>query len=143
MDSFNNQEALEVSIKADWDLGWADLTAWGLYSDIDNNLGSDGTSAAFGFFWSDPLCRSSLDEVALSGFQLGKPQVLVPQGAFGPGTGGPEQSVLGAYTPTTCDGTQYQERNQTRNATRKTIVLRFASPPRTTSGCAGHWALTT
>jgi iron complex outermembrane receptor protein len=38
--------------------------------------------------------------------------VLVPQGAFGPGTGGPEQSVLGAYTPTTCDGTQYQERNQ-------------------------------
>jgi iron complex outermembrane receptor protein len=112
MDSFNNQEALELSVKADWDLGWADLTAWGLYSDIDNNLGSDGTSAAFGFFWSDPLCRSSLDEVALSGFQLGKPQVLVPQGAFGPGTGGPEQSVLGAYTPTTCDGTQYQERNQ-------------------------------
>jgi iron complex outermembrane receptor protein len=112
MDSFNNQEALELSVKADWDLGWADLGGWFLYSDIDNNLGSDGTSAAFGFFWSDPLCRSSTDDVALSGFQLGIPQVLVPQGAFGPGTGGPEQSVMGAYLPTTCDGTQYQERNQ-------------------------------
>jgi iron complex outermembrane receptor protein len=112
MDSFNNQEATEFSVKMDWDLGWADLTGWGLYSDVENNLGSDGTSAAFGFFWSDPLCRSSNDDVALSGFQLGIPQVLVPQGAFGPGTGGPEQSVMGAYLPTTCDGTQYQERNQ-------------------------------
>ena len=112
MDSFNNQEATEFSVKMDWDLGWADVNAWGLYSDIQNNLGSDGTSAAFGFFWADPLCRDSLDEVALSGFQHGIPQVLVPQGAFGPGTGGPEQSVLGAYTATTCDGTQYQERNQ-------------------------------
>ena len=107
MDSFNNQEATEFSIKMDWDLGWADVTGWGLYSDIDNNLGSDGTSAAFHFFDSDPLCRSSHDEVALSGFQLGKPQVLVPE-AFG----GPEASVMGAYLPTTCDGTQYQERNQ-------------------------------
>lgn len=107
MDSFNNQEATEFSVKMDWDIGWADVTAWGLYSDIDNNLGSDGTSAAFGFFWDDPLCRSSHDAVALSGFQLGKPQVLVPE-AFG----GPNASVMGAYLPTTCDGTQYQERNQ-------------------------------
>ena len=107
IDSFNDQEATEFSVKMDWDLGWADLTGWGLYSDVQNSLGSDGTSAAFGFFWDDPLCRSTHDDVALSGFQLGIPQVLVPE-AFG----GPNVSVMGAYLPTTCDGTQYQERNQ-------------------------------
>ena len=112
MDSFNNQEATEFSIKMNWDLGWADVTGWGLYSNIDNNLGSDGTSAAFHFFDSDPLCRSSHDEVARSGFVLTAPQLLVPEDAFGPGVGGPELSVMGAYLPTTCDGTQYQERNQ-------------------------------
>jgi hypothetical protein len=32
------------------DLGWADLTAWTLYSDIENSFGADGTSGAFGFF---------------------------------------------------------------------------------------------
>ncbi|RMF98358.1 MAG: TonB-dependent receptor [Gammaproteobacteria bacterium] len=102
--SFNNQESLEFSIKADYDLGWADLVGWFLYSDIDNNLGADGTSGAFGFFWSDQRCIDTTTEVANSGFVLGAPQALVP--------GLPQFSVYGAYTPTSCDGTQYQERNQ-------------------------------
>ena len=48
--SFNNQEALEFSAKFDYEMEWATLTGWGLYSDVDNNLGSDGTSGAFEFF---------------------------------------------------------------------------------------------
>ncbi len=104
VESFNNQEALEFSVKADADLGFADFVGWFLYSDIENNLGADGTSGAFGFFASDPRCIATTTAVANSGFMLGAPQVLVP--------GAPEFSVYGAYTPTSCDGTQYQERNQ-------------------------------
>ena len=106
VDSFNEQEATEFSVKVDYDLGWADLIGWGLYSDIQNNLGADGTSGAFGFFNGDtdrPVSTAP-STVADSGFQLPPPQFLVP--------GDPGRQRLGPYTPTTCDGTQYQERNQ-------------------------------
>jgi len=99
--STNDQDAFELSVRSTTDLGWADLTAWGLFSDIDNSLSADGTSGAFGFFFQDQLCRDST--ASLQGFPVRAPQVI---GAT------PETSVFGAYTPTTCDGTQYQERNQ-------------------------------
>jgi len=108
---FNNQDSVEVSLKVDYDMGWADLTAWSLYSDIENDLGADGTSGAFGFFWTEPQC---IDTTNANGFYpVIPPQLIVPQDAFGPGTGGPGGSLFGAYTPTSCDGTQYQVRDQT------------------------------
>jgi len=107
---FNNQDSLEASIKVDYDLGWADLTAWTLYSDIENDLGADGTSGAFGFFWTEQEC---IDTTNSNGFYpVAPPQLIVPEDAFGPGTGGPSGSLFGAYTPTACDGTQYQVRDQ-------------------------------
>lgn len=108
--SSNEQETNEISVKAEYDLGFADLIGWGLYSDISNSLGADGTSGAFGFFFADPDCIDSTNANAF--FPLSPPQILLPEGINGPGTGGPPQSLYGAYTPTTCDGTQYQERNQ-------------------------------
>ena len=107
---FNNQNSVEASVKVDYDLGWADLTAWGLYSDIENDLGADGTSGAFGFFWGDQQCIDTTDEFGF--YPVAPPQLIVPAGAFGPGSGGPAGSLFGAYTPTACDGTQYQVRNQ-------------------------------
>lgn len=108
---FNNQDSLEASVKVDYDLGWADVTAWGLYSDIENDLGADGTSGAFGFFFAEQQC---IDTTNANGFYpVAPPQLIVPEGAFGPGSGGPAGSLFGAYTPTACDGTQYQVRNQT------------------------------
>jgi iron complex outermembrane receptor protein len=107
---FNNQDSLEASVKVDYDLGWADVTAWGLYSDIENDLGADGTSGAFGFFFTEQQC---IDTTNANGFYpVAPPQLIVPEGAFGPGSGGPAGSLFGAYTPTACDGTQYQVRNQ-------------------------------
>ncbi|MCL4776356.1 MAG: TonB-dependent receptor [Gammaproteobacteria bacterium] len=98
---YNDQQSFEISSKLDYDLGWADLTAWGLFSDIENDLGSEGTSGAFGFFWGEARCQAST--AALQGFPVNPPQVI---GAT------PAASILGAYTPTTCDGTQYQQRDQ-------------------------------
>lgn len=107
--SDNDQDALEFSTKFDQELDGMNLTGWFLYSDIENDLMSDGTSAAFGFFNGDPACQQSV--AALTGYPLLPPQFIgnSPVGViFDPVNG----SFLGAYTPTTCDGIQEQLRNQ-------------------------------
>ena len=98
---YNNQDSLEASLKADYDLGWADLTAWTLFSDIDNDLGADGTSGAFRFFFADQQCIDTTAQLA--GYPVIPPQAVGPTPGF---------SFFGAYTPTACDGTQYQRRDQ-------------------------------
>lgn len=99
----NNQRTIEISGKIDHDFGGVNLTAWAAFSDIDQDFLADGTSGAFGFFNQDAPCRQSVATLSASGFQLPSPQFLAPT---------PEASVLGPYTPTLCDGTQYQVRNQ-------------------------------
>ncbi len=108
--SDNDQEALEFSTKFDYSMEKATLTGWLLYSDIDNDLMSDGTSAAFGFFNGDPACQQSVTDLNAAGFQLPSPQFIgmSPVGVIFD----PNGSFLGAYTPTTCDGIQEQLRNQ-------------------------------
>ncbi len=103
VESSNDQESREFSLRVDYDLGWADIIGWGLYSDIDNSLGADGTSGAFGFFWGDPDCINST--AANTGFPTNPPTYIGADPVF-------PNSLFGAYTPTTCDGTQWQERNQ-------------------------------
>jgi len=103
IDPTNEQDALELSAKLDREMEWGDLTAWVLYSDIENTLSADGTSGAFGFFWFEETCRATTAELFNQGFVLPPPQFLGPI---------PEVSIFGPYTPTTCDGTQFQLRNQ-------------------------------
>ncbi len=117
IDSSNDQEALELSVKVDHQMDWGTFTGWALYSDIENSLGSDGTSGAFQFFADDPLCLSSHAE--LFNISSTDPSTHAP-GAFsilpapqfhGAGPFFPA-GVYGPYLPSTCDGTQYQERKQ-------------------------------
>ena len=103
IDPQNDQESLELSVKVDKELAWADFTAWLLYSDIENSLSADGTSGAFGFFNTEPNCISSTAGLFNAGVTLPLPQLLLPD---------PVASIFGPYTPTTCDGTQFQVRNQ-------------------------------
>ncbi len=100
---YNNQDSLEASVKIDYDLKWADLTAWGLYSDIENDLGADGTSGAFGFFFNDQQCIDTTAELNAEQYKLIPPQMIGPTPGF---------SLFGGYTATACDGTQYQKRDQ-------------------------------
>ena len=99
----NDQTTLELSALIDRDLNFGNLTAWLLYSDIDNSFFADGTSGAFGFFNAEENCRATTADLFNAGFVLPAPQILGPV---------PEFSIFGPYTPTTCDGTQYQVRNQ-------------------------------
>jgi iron complex outermembrane receptor protein len=106
--SDNDQDSLEFSTKVDHQMEGMKFTGWFLYSDIENDLMSDGTSAAFGFYNSDPVCQQTV--TALSGYPLLPPQFIgqTPTGVIFD----PNGSFLGAYTPTTCDGIQEQLRNQ-------------------------------
>lgn len=108
--SDNDQQSLEFSTKFDYDLAGMTLTGWLLYSDIENNLISDGTSAAFGFYNGDAACQQSVLDLNAAGQQLLPPQFIgtSPVGVIFD----PNGSFLGAYTPTTCDGIQEQVRNQ-------------------------------
>ena len=110
--SDNDQDATEFSTKFDKSLDGLNLTGWFLYSDIENDLISDGTSAAFGFYNVDPVCQQTTLGLGYGGenYQLLAPQFmgLSPVGVIFDPTG----SFLGAYTPTTCDGIQEQLRSQ-------------------------------
>lgn len=108
--SDNDQEALELSAKFDYELEGATLTGWALYSDIENNLIADGTSAAFGFYNNDPVCQQTVADFNAQGFPLPPPTFFgeIPVGVIF----APNGSFLGAYTPSTCDGIQEQLRNQ-------------------------------
>ncbi|MBB5685449.1 TonB-dependent receptor [Sphingobium boeckii] len=114
----NSQKTIEGSIKLDQDLGAAALTAYVLYSNIKNNLTADGTSADFARYIStvDPRGQATVNAcfastAALTGYPVNPPagigQIPVPF-LFAPANG----STFGAYSPTTCDGTQFQQRNQ-------------------------------
>ncbi len=120
--SDNDQKATELSAKFDYDMDWATLTGWVLYSDIKNNFIADGTSGAFGFFASDPVCQASVASL-VGQVQLPPPTFLNTSPTpvlIDPVNG----SFLGPYTPTTCDGIQEQLRNQNDTS----FEFRLASP---------------
>jgi iron complex outermembrane recepter protein len=119
----NDQRSIDFSAKLEHDFGSTKLTAWALYSDVDQSLTADGTSADFARYISPALGAPAnatnlavqnqcfATTAALTGFPVNPPgfigQVPVPF-IFAPATG----STFGAYSPTTCDGTQLQIRNQ-------------------------------
>jgi iron complex outermembrane receptor protein len=111
----NEQKTSEFSIKGDWQLDNFDVTAIAAYNNLDEYLLSDGTSATFYGYELTDQCQS--DRATLNSFTradlFGDP--LAPFLVLPPGGGAvpPDFSgVYGPYTPTSCDGYQYQERNQ-------------------------------
>lgn len=119
----NDQETFEVSAKLDHQFETAKLTVWALYSKVDQALTADGTSADFARYIAPALgtpanptnlavsnaCFAST--AALTGYPTNSPTFIgnnpIPF-IFDPANG----STFGAYSPTTCDGTQLQTRNQ-------------------------------
>jgi iron complex outermembrane receptor protein len=121
----NHQGSAEFSLKADHDLGWAKLSSYILYENITNNLLSDGTLATFGFFngtnnvTGKNQCALSQAAALAGGLKYPAPQ----NPAFG---------FLGPYTASTCDGYQYQVRNEDDIS----YEIRISSP----SGGRLRWA---
>jgi len=116
----NEQETSEFSVKADWDRDGVDVSVVLSYSDLDEYLLSDGTSATFFGYEgnaSDPnACqndKAALNNLSVDDGGAGRTDLygkhLAPF-AVNPTSAGTQ--VYGPYTPTACDGYQYQERNQ-------------------------------
>jgi iron complex outermembrane recepter protein len=114
----NDQQSFDASAKVEHDFGTTKLTAWALYSDVKQDLVADGTSADFARFISaaQPAGAATVNAcfastAARTGFPVNPPGFIgaipVPF-IFAPATG----STFGPYSPTTCDGTQYQQRKQ-------------------------------
>ncbi|WP_296679945.1 TonB-dependent receptor, partial [Novosphingobium sp.] len=116
----NDQTSFDVSAKLDHDFGSVKLTAWALYSNIKQDLVADGTSADFAryIFAANPAAQPAVNScfattAALTGYPVNQPGNIgatpVPFIFSGPTFNG---STFGPYSPTTCDGIQYQLRNQ-------------------------------
>ena len=107
VDPENEQETLEFSVKIDKQFESGTLTAWALYSDQDQYFLADGTSGAFGFYDALGHCQQSAAERSLflgDNTAMQQPTFNLDGTAAG--------RFLPPYSPTTCDGYQYQERNQ-------------------------------
>jgi iron complex outermembrane recepter protein len=114
----NKQENTFFSLKADYEIGLGTLTFIGAYDSLDEHLLSDGTSAAFGGYSlgspeSQGACIDTYNSFDTS--LLTDPFYAIQDGNP-PGTYLPDLGILNGllppYSPTTCDGYQYQERNQ-------------------------------
>ncbi|MDJ0642180.1 MAG: TonB-dependent receptor [Erythrobacter sp.] len=115
----NDQQTFEISAKIEHEFDAVTLTAWALYSDVQQALTADGTSADFARFTFPGATQASIDAsnscfattAQLTGFPQNPPTFIgatpVPF-IFDPVNG----STFGAYSPTTCDGTQLQIREQ-------------------------------
>lgn len=121
----NDQRTFETSLKATYDLTWATATGWVLYSDVYQEFVADSTSASLGRFWGRPSCRSSVAQLFGQGYTLPSPQFLAST---------PEASVLGAFGPTTCDGIQFQIRDQKDISTEIRLASAEGEPLRWSAG---------
>ena len=107
VDPENEQDTLELSIKVDKQFDTGTLTAWALYSDQEQYFLADGTSGAFGFYDNLSHCQ----ETAVARSLFGGDATPMQQPTFNL-DGSAAGRFLPPYSPTTCDGYQYQERNQ-------------------------------
>ena len=121
----NEQENLNLSLKGDWDIGFATLTAYVAHNKQENFFLTDGTSAAFSLYALDPTgtCQATNDAA------IGDPGYIppffgVPSSLWFTPEGGGGSGFLPPYSPTTCDGYQYQERNQDDTS----VEVRLTSP---------------
>jgi iron complex outermembrane receptor protein len=120
----NEQETTEFAVKGDYVTDKGDWTFIASYNDLDEYLLSDGTSASFYGYELTPACQAS--RATLNSFS--RPDlfgpVLAPFLVLPDGAANDFQGIYGPYTPTACDGYQYQERNQQDTS----VEVRFTSP---------------
>lgn len=119
----NEQETIDLSLKVDYAASFADITGNITYNDLEEYLLSDGTSATFYGYELTEQCQE--DRATLNSFS--RPDLFGdffgPFGVLPPGAGNDFVGVYGPYTATSCDGFQYQERNQSDTS----AEIRFTS----------------
>jgi iron complex outermembrane recepter protein len=111
VDPRNEQENLNLSIKGDWDVGFATLTSYLAFNDQTNYFLTDGTSDAFLLYALDATCQASNDaNLTDPGYEA--PFFGIPSSIWFTPAGGGAAGFLPPYGPSTCGGYQYQQRDQ-------------------------------
>ena len=135
----NEQTTTDFSVKADYAMDGMDLIASFAYTDLEEYLLSDGTSATFYGYELTPQCQT--DRATLNSFTrtdlfgpAAAPFLVLPSGDPANDFAG----VYGPYTPTSCDGYQYQERNQEDMSVDVRLVSTDESSTRWIAGV--YWA---
>ena len=119
----NEQENINLSVKGEWEVGVGTLTSYLAYNDQKNYFLTDGTSAAFLLYALDATCRSTNDAtLADPGYVA--PFFGIPSSIWLTPAGGNGAGFTPPYGPSTCDGYQYQQRDQKDTS----IELRLTSP---------------
>jgi iron complex outermembrane receptor protein len=118
----NDQQTFDASIKLEHDFGSTILTAWALYSDVDQSLTADGTSADFARYISPAFgapanpTNLAVQNACFASTAANRGYPVNPPGVIGsipiPFIFNFSGSTFGPYSPTTCDGTQLQVRQQ-------------------------------
>ena len=139
----NEQSTTDFSVKADYAMDGMDLVASFSYNDLEEYLLSDGTSASFFGYQVTPSCRedratlNSVTRPDLFG-PIAAPFVVLPPPSDNPFDPADINGVYGPYTPTSCDGYQYQERNQEDMSVDVRLVSNNDTGPRWIAGF--YWA---
>ncbi len=103
----NEQETTEFSVKVEHQMEASALTAWIAYSDVEADFMADGTS---GDFFRYEFGQGGTPAAAQAASLCASTRLLHSNFVLNsPGTVG---GTLGPYSPTSCDGTQYQVRMQ-------------------------------
>ncbi|HXW10692.1 MAG TPA: TonB-dependent receptor [Steroidobacteraceae bacterium] len=119
----NEQENLNLSLKGDWDVGFATLTGYVAWNDQTNFFLTDGASDAFFLYAFDDTCRVTNDSnLTDPGYEA--PFFGVPSNLWFTPEGGGAAGFLPPYGPSTCGGYQYQQRDQEDLS----VELRLTSP---------------
>ena len=126
----NEQENTFFSLKADYETAYGTLTLIGAYDDMEESLISDGSSGAFGGYSfgaveSQTQCTNTYNSIDYDGL-IQSPSYAIQDGNP-PGTYLADLGILNSFLPPfgpdSCDGYQYQERNQESTS----FEARFAS----------------
>ncbi len=137
----NDQTTFDASIKLEHEFDFAKLTLWGLYSDVDQSLTADGTSADFARFTFPGATPASVaasnacfrSTAQLTGFPVNQPGFIgatpVPF-IFAPPPDRP--SARTARRPATA--------RNTRSAARRISAAKSACPRPATARSTGSWA---
>ena len=106
----NEQETSDLSIKYTEDLAnGREFSAIFAYNHLEEFLMSDGTSGAFGGYFGVPSCAASNTAANLALDQFFASWLFIRCSRYSSLS---SNSVLGPYLPHTCDGYQFQSRDQ-------------------------------
>jgi len=129
----NKQENINFSVKGEWETSLGTLSSYLAHNDQTNYFLTDGTSGAFLLYSLDATCQRSND-AKLSNPGYIPPFFGIPSSIWLTPAGNNGAGFLPPYGPTSCDGYQYQQRDQTDTSLELRLTSAGDQSPRWVAG---------